>query len=72
MVDKDRNREAVIHCCDAEGASVIAALMNGDLGALAGASTQALAVCHDAIGGALRLPKPSARPSVGRGPFVQL
>ena len=72
VVDQDRDHQAVIHCCDAEGAAAIAALMNGDLDVLASASTRALAVCHGAIGGALRLPKPSARPFVGCVPFVQL
>ena len=72
VVDQDRNHEAVMHCCDAQGAALIAALMNGDLDALAGADRKSLAICHGAIGGALRLPKPNVRPSVGYGPFVQL
>ena len=72
VVDQDRNQEAVMHCCDAGGAALIAALMNGDLDALAGADRQSLATCHDAIGGALRLPKPNAKPSVGSGLLIQL
>lgn len=61
-----------MHCCDARGAALIAALMNGDLDALAGADRQSLAICHDAIGGALRLSKPNAKPSVGSGLLIQL
>lgn len=72
VVDQDRNHEAVMHCCDAQGAALIAALMNGDLDALAGADWQSLAICHNAIGGALRLRRPNARPSVGSRALVQL
>ena len=72
VVDQDRNHEAVMRCGDAQGAALIAALMNGDLDTLAGASTEAVAVCHDAIGGALPLLTPNASPFVGSGPFVQL
>ncbi len=72
VVDQDRNQQAIMHCGDAQGAALIAALMNGDLDALAGADGGSLAICHDVIGGALRLPKPNARPSVGTVALVQL
>jgi hypothetical protein len=72
VVDQDRNQQAVAHCCDAQGAALIAALMNGDLDALACADGQSLALCHSVIGGVLRLPKPNGRPLVGAGAFVQL
>jgi len=69
VVDQGRNDVTVASCADAIGAELIAALMNGDLTALAEASAEAVSRCHKAIGGALRVPRQRARPAVG-APFV--
>jgi len=70
VVDQHRNDVTVAHCEDANGAELIAALMNGDLTALADASADALAHCRKTLGGALQQPKPRGRPAVGRASFL--
>jgi len=71
VVDQDRNDETVARCSDAHGAKLIAALMNGDVSQLASASPEALALCHVAIGRALRVRMSYGRPAVAGEAFAQ-
>ena len=72
VVDQTCNARAVASCNDAEGAELMAALMNGDLSALASASPEALTRCRRAMGDLLRVMRPRGRPAVGRDAFPQI
>ncbi len=72
VVDGACNARTVVSCRDAEGAELIAALMNGDLATLASASPDAVARCRQAICGVLRVMRPRGRPAVGTGALPQL
>ena len=72
VVDTNRNAREVASCADPQGAELIAALMNGDLTALATASPDALTCCRRAIGDILRVLEPNGRPAVGTDSFPQL
>jgi len=72
VVDRSRDAAAIASCRDQTGAALLAALMNGDLSALAGASPETLAQCRSALLGARRGPRAKARPSVGISAFPQL
>jgi hypothetical protein len=72
VVDQERDDRTVLHCADADGAAMIAALMNGDIAALADVSEETLARCRELLVDALRLLKPRGRPSVGAGDFPLL
>lgn len=64
--------QTLVRCPDADGAALIAALMNGDLAVLANASPETLARCRGAIGEVLRVLRPYGRPSVGAAAFPQV
>ncbi len=69
VVDREHDDQRVLHCPDADGAALIAALMNGDVAALADVSQETLARCREILVDALGLLKPCGRPSVGVEPF---
>jgi len=72
VIDQERNDRTVASCAEASGAELIAALMNGDLAALAMASAETMAYCKSAIGGALQPLRPRGRPAVGASLFPQV
>ena len=72
ILDQQRDGGIVLRCADAEGAEAIAALMNGDLAALARVSPEAVASCQAIIGVVLRVLRPRGRPAIGEEAFPQV
>ena len=72
VVDRTCSARAVASCGDAAGAELIAALMNGDLAALANASPEAVTLCRKAMSDLLRVMRPHGRPAVGKNAFPQI
>ncbi len=66
----DAGGKPALGCCaDAGGAELAAALMNGDLAALARASPETLAQCRATLGDMLRGPRLRGRPAVGEARY---
>lgn len=72
VVDQASDHRTVLSCPDAPGAALIAALMNGDVAALAHVTPETMARCRAALGEAMRLLRPNGRPLVGLEMFPRL
>src|SRR5208282_1828090 len=72
VVDQTRDDATIPYFSDATCAELTGALMNGELAALAYASNETLARCHNAIRGVLRSFRPRSLPAVGSGSFPQI
>ena len=72
VVDQDRDDRRVFPCPDADGAVLIAALMNGDIAALAGVTEETLARCREILLDMFRSPKRCGLPSVGAEAFPRI